>query len=983
MSKEYPRNIKGFTYQLDYNPKAPPTDEDPKLRIIDESGRDHSITLNGDVVNTNDESAIRNSSIEFAGTGSDYLEIKDNMEDFNVIQNGMNFTIDFFFTIKSFSDHCMLFNKIEDDNNRYSCYISTSGQITFFARTSGSQEFQIVTSSGTILLNTRYHIAIVKNQNNYYIYLDGIIVGTTTSSYAKDYSGNLFLGFRTAGDDNLNGTIDEFRFSKGIDRTEDPNDQLYIDLTNLPDSLFEDDCSSLNGWSTDHVGSGTATQVTYDSKSCFKLDSGASTSSRSRIYKTGINFNSSMVIELSTYLDDIGTPANGEQLILRVQPTTLARLNITFSTDGLILNGNPADFNLGTLCTEDEWINWRFEIIQLSSSLFNVKTYKNNTYITTTYDAGALASVTGESIYLTQFGNTIANKLSYIDSFNLSNYGFEVPTIRYEADFGDAPGDRITSWYNECESLTGWTDLDSGGGISTQEIFDGKSCIKLDSGSSAGGYPQRRTNIGTTPSSYSIIFKTYHSAIGTNSDSDHFYITMYRTGGFMNLRCASDGLFIYNGSGVDEVGTNIVSTGEWIEWKVDVEVNTSTEKCNVTVYKNSVHQGTISNTGHTGSYTNGNIDIGQGGGTTANRITYLDSVKFETAGGAVLLIHPEEDIPGDYYEVQNGDTWYNTNDEFVRVWDDENEKWNVVVDGPGYGYVCGGYNGSTYLSTIERIEFGALDGIAKQVGSLTGSRQFSNGCNSSIHGFCLSGHDGSTYDSTIDRITFPFDSGTASNVGNLNTLKSYVAGCNSSNYGYSMGGSISGGRVSSIERITFPHNSGTATNVGNLSDMRGDMMGGFNSSIHGYTVGGYAPTAYRSNINRLTFPHDSGTAINAGNTTGTRAYTANCNSSNHGYIIGSSTGIYVSIIERITFPFNSGTATNIGSLTGTRAYGSGCNSTVHGYIMGGISGGSSVSSIERIKFPFDSGIANYISNLIIEKTYTVCIDSTDFVGQFV
>ena len=75
----------------------------------------------------------------------------------------------------------------------------------------------------------------------------------------------------------------------------------------------------------------------------------------------------------------------------------------------------------------------------------------------------------------------------------------------------------------------------------------------------------------------------------------------------------------------------------------------------------------------------------------------------------------------------------------------------------------------------------------------------------------MGGYNGVSYLSIIDRIDFPFNSGTASNVGNLSISNYLVSGCNSSNYGYCMG------RNSSINRVLFPFDSGTSTNVGNLS----------------------------------------------------------------------------------------------------------------------------------------------------------------------
>ncbi len=317
----------------------------------------------------------------------------------------------------------------------------------------------------------------------------------------------------------------------------------------------------------------------------------------------------------------------------------------------------------------------------------------------------------------------------------------------------------------------------------------------------------------------------------------------------------------------------------------------------------------------------------------------------------------------------------------------EGPKWKELMKpsgaGANYGYSAGGSTGSGNISTIERITFPFNSGTASNVGNLSGTKQLSSGCNSSIYSFSLGGHTGSNIISIIDRITFPHDSGNAVQVGNLSSSRYYAAGYNSSTHGYTIGGSSSVGG-SSIDRIRFPHDSGNAVQVGNLSTSRTSVMGGFNSSIHGFINGGN-DGSYLTSIDRIIFSHDSGTATNVGNTTSTKGSTACCNSSLHGFMMGGANGSggTHSSIERMLFPHNSGTATNVGNLSGTRLYSSGYNSSIHGFNLCGGSGANRLSIIDRITFPHNSGISVYVGNLSTSLNGVSCTDGVDFVSQFI
>ena len=336
-----------------------------------------------------------------------------------------------------------------------------------------------------------------------------------------------------------------------------------------------------------------------------------------------------------------------------------------------------------------------------------------------------------------------------------------------------------------------------------------------------------------------------------------------------------------------------------------------------------------------------------------------------------------------------GQTWYDESNKKLKVYNGSEWIDFKLIGGSGgspYGYICGGFDGSNFISTIDRITFPFDSGTASHIGNLSQTKYATAACNSSKYGYvCGAEIDESAESfSTVDRITFPFDSGTASHVGNLSSKRGYISGCNSSNYGYTFGGQTYSTQYdyhSYIDRFSFPFDSGTATHVGNLNYTK-IVVATNNSSNYGYCCGGSVSGAQFSIIDRIAFPFDSGTATHVGNMSSTRYANAGCNSSNYGYSLGGTDFGNYSQIDRITFPFDSGTSTHVGNLSRSRSTSAGCNSSNYGYDLGGNDYGN-YSQIDRITFPFDSGTSTHVGNLSRSRYHNVGCDGTDFVTMFV
>lgn len=330
-----------------------------------------------------------------------------------------------------------------------------------------------------------------------------------------------------------------------------------------------------------------------------------------------------------------------------------------------------------------------------------------------------------------------------------------------------------------------------------------------------------------------------------------------------------------------------------------------------------------------------------------------------------------------------GDIWWQTDGgKYCKY---VNNRW-VCTDnlkGGDTGYVFGGYNSSGKLSYIQKIIFPFDSGICNSI--LPDSYYYPSSVNSSQYAYSLGGYNVSTTISRIIRINFDLQQ-TAISVGSLSVSKYGSFGYNSSICGYSAGGVISS-IISSIEKILFSSDSGTTSIVTNLSTVM-NSGASCNSSQYGFCMNTAISSSTNSSvINRHTFSIDSTTAALVGNTTISKQTCFGFNSSLHGFSCG---GTYdngstaTSIIDAILFPFSSGTSTNVGNLASTKRGAGGLNSKYVGVVVGGYEGSTAtiVDTIQLINFPF-SGAAQIVSNSPIASAFSAATDNTDFVSMFV
>ena len=231
--------------------------------------------------------------------------------------------------------------------------------------------------------------------------------------------------------------------------------------------------------------------------------------------------------------------------------------------------------------------------------------------------------------------NTDFKVYGSIGEKDVTNATVTNPVVITAADHGISNDDTVSIaevvWYrsngdkinNNCNSfLINWAE--TGDGTTTAVTYDSVSCWKFDSGTS-GNHTVMSKDIGSIDYTYVFSIKLYHEDLGTVGDTNYFEIKIDSTNGGLHqllVKMGTDGLFVYDGSTDNEVGTNIVQEGAWQEWVFVVDNSTAGSEI-VDVYLDGVVQGTGLDCSYS-SGTDGYIYLKQNGTTNANQITYCD-----------------------------------------------------------------------------------------------------------------------------------------------------------------------------------------------------------------------------------------------------------------------------------------------------------------------------------------------------------------------
>lgn len=190
---------------------------DGSTTFTDSSVTSHTVTAVGDAKIDTAQYKFGEASGLMLSSPSGYLSIPDH-SDFDL--SGGIWTIDFWIRFTTIGNKPIFFQST-NTNNWIQIFINADERIYFQMKSGGSTVVLMATDAAIVTASTWYHIAVVENGDNYYIFLDGIEVASTTDTDRPDnYTGNVLWGAENAtGSVNyINSYFDEVRISNGVSR---------------------------------------------------------------------------------------------------------------------------------------------------------------------------------------------------------------------------------------------------------------------------------------------------------------------------------------------------------------------------------------------------------------------------------------------------------------------------------------------------------------------------------------------------------------------------------------------------------------------------------------------------------------------------------------------------------------------------------------------------------------------------------------------
>ena len=223
----------------------------------------------GKVATVTSQKKFGTASGEFKGSG-EYLSLADS-DDWNFGTG--DFTIDAWVRFADVTTQQTIFAQYTSGSHYFEIKIDANAALRFaFFNSGGSILFNSANSQFST--NTWYHLALIRNGNNFNAYKDGVSIASTTSSVAIDNHITVFtigaanVGFSTPSEF-VNGTLDEVRVSKGIAR--------WTANFTPPTAPYETDTTPPTVSSTSPASSATGVGVSSAISATFSEDMNSST----------------------------------------------------------------------------------------------------------------------------------------------------------------------------------------------------------------------------------------------------------------------------------------------------------------------------------------------------------------------------------------------------------------------------------------------------------------------------------------------------------------------------------------------------------------------------------------------------------------------------------------------------------------------------------------------------------------------------------
>jgi hypothetical protein len=181
-------------------------------------------------------------------------------------------------------------------------------------------------------------------------------------------------------------------------------------------SIDDEDMADITDWTDLDNGSGVSSQVTFDSKSCMKLDTGGTVDSGSQRRQDVGTFGIRTVFSMNLYFDAIGSTANYDHFVFAAF-NGANTLNVGFGTNGVYIQGTGGGQNIGNFVVQDTWQEWTFDVNWTAKT---VDVYLNKILKVSGLDCTSATATADGIIDLLQYGIT-TNRISYVDWFKVGS----------------------------------------------------------------------------------------------------------------------------------------------------------------------------------------------------------------------------------------------------------------------------------------------------------------------------------------------------------------------------------------------------------------------------------------------------------------------------------------------------------------------------------------------------------------------------------
>ena len=199
------------------------------LLALNNNVTDTSPTTPHTVTNTNGtfttSSKFGSHALYLNGTSA-YLSVSDNT-DFNL--SGGTWTIECWLKQDPL-DAGYLYYQQDNTANYMAISTSATGAVSLTIVSGGSTVVGVSTTAGAIAVGAWKHLAVVEDGDNYYIFVDGSLAGSSVDAdRPANYSGTVYIGADAAAGNLLKANLDEYRVSNVARWTADfePPTQAY------------------------------------------------------------------------------------------------------------------------------------------------------------------------------------------------------------------------------------------------------------------------------------------------------------------------------------------------------------------------------------------------------------------------------------------------------------------------------------------------------------------------------------------------------------------------------------------------------------------------------------------------------------------------------------------------------------------------------------------------------------------------------------